>query len=57
MSSEHIVAHDSTRCPECNSHGTIVDHRTSSSYGSDWDRMRSRTYECWECETRWERYG
>jgi DNA-directed RNA polymerase subunit RPC12/RpoP len=52
-----VVQHDSSRCPECSSHGTIVDLWTGDGIGDRDKVVRSRTYECWECETRWEKYG
>lgn len=54
---EGVVQHDSRRCPECSSHGTIVDLQTGDGIGDRDKVVRSRTYDCWECDTRWEKYG
>ena len=50
------VVHDGRRCPDCDSHGTIKEFHTSKHAGNDQSRVRSRIYECDECETEWENY-
>jgi hypothetical protein len=60
MASKHrdsVEMHDSTRCPDCDSHGTIIGVRTGDGIGDRSKAVRSRTYECWECETKWRKYG
>ena len=55
---EGAIPHDSRRCPECSSRGTIVDTRTGDNVSGDRaKRVKSRTFECWECDTRWRMYG
>jgi len=51
-----VVLHDSSRCPNCDSHGTIDDVTTSSTAPNTQSRVKSRTYDCWECDTEWKEY-
>lgn len=49
--------HDSKWCPECDTRGRIADISTRENAGNDWDRIRSRVFECPDCSGRWESYA
>ena len=59
--------HDTKRCPECDTYGTVVDVDTRSDElanvrtidghnSKDWEKVRYRRYQCPDCEQRWDFY-
>lgn len=52
------VVHDTKRCPGCDTLGKIVDRTTrpDMSVANGRTKVRDRTCECYECETRWDYY-
>ena len=56
MNGQKTVAHDGRRCPDCDSHGQIVEFRTRETPPNSQERVKSRVYDCEECETEWVKY-
>lgn len=54
-------AHDSRRCPECETYGHILefDTRSDDAVKSGLERVRARTFECrdQDCNSRWRYFG
>jgi uncharacterized protein YlaI len=53
-----VQIHDTKRCPECDTLGTIDDLETRSNkdYDARTRRSRKRIYECPDCDERWVYY-